>query len=115
MSKGEHNSLSVLLDRSSLEWRDPSSALHCFAFLKHWPCISSTAVQPSNYTQTRFYLILLIFKCFLYLWVETGRYFSAHDGSNVPAAQCTKAELFRNRSMAVERIQANQMEEISII
>lgn len=34
---------------------------------------------------------------------------------NVPAAESTKAELFRKKAMAMERIQANQTEAISII
>jgi len=44
-------------------------------------------------------------------------YFSAHDCIyiNVLTAQSTKAELFKKRGMAMERIQANQMEAISII
>lgn len=44
-------------------------------------------------------------------------YFSARDYIylNVPAALTTKAELLKKWDMAMERIQTNQMEAISII
>lgn len=117
MSNGEQNSLSMLLNRSLVEWRDPISALHLFVFyLSTGPVFLAQLCSHLITHKPDFIQFFLHSSVFFTCGLKEAGIFQPMTAVNFLQHSVKRLSYSKTGvCMAMERIQANQKEEISII